>query len=221
MKKKTIEANFFYGANPDTFHKARLLRQNMTNAEKQFWQYLRKPPFKSWHFRRQHPVNQFIVDFYCDKAKLVIELDGSIHGLAEVKERDEGREFFLKQLGLEVIRFSNDAVFQTPDLVLQQVSVFLATITETKKTCDTSITLTPLSCFRLYRVFSPSPKWEGELLFRALELSIMKVEQTNNLIFKAILSKSRRNVLPLLPFWGRGEVRCNQQHDKEIGRAHV
>ena len=127
MKRKTIEADFFYGAKPDTFQKARLLRQSMTDAEKQLWQYLRKPPFKSWHFRRQHPINQFIVDFYCDKAKLVIELDGSIHDLVEIKERDESREYFIKQLGLEVIRFSNKAVFQAPISVLQQVNSYLCT----------------------------------------------------------------------------------------------
>ena len=125
MKRKTIEADFFYGAKPEIFQNARLLRSNLTEAEKQIWQYLRKPPFKSWHFRRQHPINQFIADFYCHQAKLVIELDGSIHNLIEIKERDEGREYFIKQLGLEVIRFSNDEVFQTPIHVLQQINFYL------------------------------------------------------------------------------------------------
>ncbi|MDL2230804.1 DUF559 domain-containing protein [Bacteroidales bacterium OttesenSCG-928-L19] len=133
MKRKTIEADFFYGAKPEIFEKARFLRKNMTDAEKTLWQHLRKQPFKSWHFRRQHPINQFIVDFFCFKANLIIELDGSIHDIDSIKERDEGREIFLKSLGLEVIRFSNKDVLNEIPSVLKRIKSYLCPPDENQK----------------------------------------------------------------------------------------
>ena len=76
-------------------------------------------------FRRQHPISQFIVDFYCHKYRLVIELDGSIHDLEEQKERDEGREAMLKDLGLMVIWFSNTEVVNNLSHVLATISINL------------------------------------------------------------------------------------------------
>jgi very-short-patch-repair endonuclease len=68
-------------------------------------------------FRRQHPLNRYIADFYCHELKLVIELDGRVHDLREVKERDLLKEEAIRKLGLTVIRFNNDIVFSDPDRI--------------------------------------------------------------------------------------------------------
>src|SRR5262245_27318465 len=85
------------------------LRRDMTPAEKILWQELRANKL-GIHFRRQQVIAGFIVDFYCHKADLVIEVDGDIHDLH--KEEDALREKALKELGLNVIRFRNEDVIK-------------------------------------------------------------------------------------------------------------
>lgn len=75
----------FYGASPNSFDKAKLLRNNMTEAEKILWEKLKNRNIFKARFRRQHPIGIFIVDFYCHDYKLVIELDGEIHLNKEVR----------------------------------------------------------------------------------------------------------------------------------------
>ena len=115
----------FYGASAKIFRIAEILRKNMTPAEFVLWEELKGNKLLRTKFRRQHPINQFIVDFYCHKCRLVIELDGSIHDLEEQKERDEGREAMLKDLGLTVIRFSNAEVVNNLSQVLAAISNYL------------------------------------------------------------------------------------------------
>jgi cyclase len=76
-------------------------------------------------FRRQHPISQFIVDFYCAEIKLVIELDGGYHDHPEIKEYDEGREFILKELGLTVMRFTNNEVDSDIQTVLKKIKKYI------------------------------------------------------------------------------------------------
>ena len=84
---------------------AQELRKNQTKEEARLWyQFLRRYPLQ---FRRQHQIGQYIVDFYCSKAKLVIELDGSQHYDIQGIENDAVRTAFLESLGLKVVRFSN------------------------------------------------------------------------------------------------------------------
>ena len=81
------------------------LRRNMTKEERHLWyDFLRTYPLQ---FKRQYPIGSYIVDFYCDKAKLVIELDGSQHCEPETVEYDRKRTTFLQKEGLYVLRFSN------------------------------------------------------------------------------------------------------------------
>jgi very-short-patch-repair endonuclease len=101
-----------YGSNPFTFQKAVELRNSMTKAESVLWEELRNKRFIGLKFRRQHPIGRFIVDFYCHKLKLVIELDGGIHDLPEVAENDKNREEELREFGLNVIRFTNEEILQ-------------------------------------------------------------------------------------------------------------
>ncbi len=84
---------------------AQQLRMNMTRQEKRLWyDYLSTCPAR---FRRQKQFGSYIVDFYCAKRKLVVEIDGSQHYEPEEQERDKERTAYLESVGLRVIRFSN------------------------------------------------------------------------------------------------------------------
>ena len=72
-------------------------------------------------FRRQHPINQFIADFYCHGVKLVVEIDGGIHDLPENKVYDLGRSDILSQFGLSIIRFRNEEIIDNIDLVIESI----------------------------------------------------------------------------------------------------
>src|SRR5215212_8884103 len=95
--------------NPIILVHAREMRQPQTPAEAILWHILRnqKVGFK---FRRQHPIYRFIIDFYCAKAKLLIEIDGESHLERKQVEYDQARTEYLKELGYQVIRFTNDDV---------------------------------------------------------------------------------------------------------------
>lgn len=112
--------NMFYGAKPSLFAKAKQLRENMTVSEFILWDELNNNKL-GVRFKAQHPIKNFIADFYCHKAKLVIEIDGSIHDLEENTEYDEGRTFELEQLGLKVIRFTNDKVKYNLSGVVEEI----------------------------------------------------------------------------------------------------
>ena len=89
---------------------AQRLRKEMTNEEKQLWyQYLRTYPVQ---FRRQVTCGRFILDFYCAKAKLAIELDGSQHYHPGGMERDEIRTAYLHSVGIDVLRIPNNAIWE-------------------------------------------------------------------------------------------------------------
>jgi len=123
MKKSKIP--YFYGATERTFDNARTLRKKSTPAEKYMWKILRNRYFNGVKFRRQHPIGPFIADFYCHEARLVIELDGSIHLLENIKEYDKYREQKILDLGLNILRFTNEEVFSETDLVLNKIENFL------------------------------------------------------------------------------------------------
>ena len=91
----------------EKLQRAKELRRNMTLAEKILWQELRANKL-GVHFRRQQVIAGFIVDFYCHKAALVIEVDGDIHDLQQ--EEDARREKVLSEMGLRVVRFRNEEV---------------------------------------------------------------------------------------------------------------
>src|SRR4051812_17997266 len=112
---------FYFGANDKTFQKASALRKEMTDAEKVLWNFLRRKNVSGYTFRRQHPLGQFIADFYCHKAQLVIEVDGGIHHSESQKEYDENRTYLINELGLNVIRFSNDEVLKETEKVIEKI----------------------------------------------------------------------------------------------------
>ena len=98
---------------------ARQMRKEPTHAEALLWKKLRKKLVGGLKFRRQHIIHAFIVDFYCPQAKLVIEIDGSVHDFQE--EYDQERDAFLEASGYRVVRFKNDDVEEEMDLVLAEI----------------------------------------------------------------------------------------------------
>ena len=101
------------------------LRKNMTDAEKELWSKIRGKQLKGYQFYRQKPLGNFIVDFYCPKGNLVIELDGGQHYSDEGKAKDNQRDNYLKGLGLRVLRFSDREVFENMSGVLEKIWNFL------------------------------------------------------------------------------------------------
>ena len=101
---------------------ARTLRVGMTDAEQKLWFYLRRKQVRGLQFYRQKPLLNFIVDFYCPAAKLVIELDGSQHAELDHQQKDQRRDNLLKELGLLVLRFDNKQVLMEVDSVLAVIN---------------------------------------------------------------------------------------------------
>ena len=97
------------------------MRHSSTLAEKHTWHILRDRRTLGLKFRRQVPIDDFIVDFYCDELKLVIELDGDVHDRPRQKERDEGKDRKLMKLGYQILRFRNDLAINNPDALLEIV----------------------------------------------------------------------------------------------------
>lgn len=113
--------SMFYGAPASTFENARRLRNTTTEAENILWEHLSKKKLNNYRFRRQHPVGNFITDFYCHKAKLVIEVDGQYHFNDDQIQRDKNRTHELNILGVQVIRFKNDQVRYNIEEVLSEI----------------------------------------------------------------------------------------------------
>ena len=116
--KPNHDDGMWKGAPSDSFTKAQFLRRNETKAEKLLWEKLRNNQLEGLKFRRQHPVNIYIADFYCHKFKLIIELDGDYHNQEEQKQKDEVRTEVLRLNGLKIIRFKNEEVEQDINQVL-------------------------------------------------------------------------------------------------------
>ena len=109
-----------FGASKELILFARQLRQNMTPAEKVLWEHIRSKSL-GHKFRNQHAIYKYVVDFYCHELRLFIEVDGSIHTLTEVALNDKDRENNLLSLGLHVIRFTNDEIFNNIERVLNDI----------------------------------------------------------------------------------------------------
>lgn len=98
----------------------RELRKNQTKAEEIFWFELRNNKLGA-KFKRQHSISGYIADFYCQKYKLIIELDGEIHNTKEAVEYDEVKDKFFKELGYKILRFQNSEVENDVEKVLDKI----------------------------------------------------------------------------------------------------
>ena len=110
------------GITPELQQAAWQLRSRMTPAEQVLWEALRDRRLNGLRFRRQHPAGRFILDFYCSRLKLVVELDGGVHE-ARV-EQDAARTLYLGTYGYRVIRFRNEDVLTDLPTVLEQIADF-------------------------------------------------------------------------------------------------
>ncbi len=118
----------YYGATEHIAQNAIALRRNETPAEKFMWKLLRNRNIKGFKFRRQHPISRYIADFYCHEAKLVIELDGDVHLIEEIKEYDKKRQEAISQFDLKVLRFKNEEVFFETNKVIEIIEKHLTCI---------------------------------------------------------------------------------------------
>ena len=98
---------------------AKRLRRNETDAERKLWMWLRARQVNGLKFRRQHPIDRYVVDFCCPERRIVVELDGSHH--AGRVQADQRRTDFLAQYGFRVLRFWDHEVLTDPEAVLQQI----------------------------------------------------------------------------------------------------
>ena len=97
------------------------LRNNMPPAEKILWSKLKGKQLEKYKFRRQHSIDQFILDFYCPQAELAIEIDGDSHYDTGKSEYDVERSRKIESYGIKIIRFTNKDVYDSLDGVVDQI----------------------------------------------------------------------------------------------------
>jgi very-short-patch-repair endonuclease len=102
-------------------HTARTLRKNMTQSEILLWSRIRRKQLKGYQFYRQKTIGNYIVDFYCPSARLIIEVDGSQHYEPEGIRKDKIRDEYLRRLGFQVLRFPSTEVFINLDGVVEDI----------------------------------------------------------------------------------------------------
>jgi very-short-patch-repair endonuclease len=105
--------------------RARKLRESQTRAEAKLWQVLRNRQLARWKFRRQHPIDRYIVDFVTLDGKLIVEVDGVTHSSSSEIERDRARTEVLEACGFLVIRISNTDVYENLEGVLEFIETSL------------------------------------------------------------------------------------------------
>lgn len=108
------------------YPRARELRWNMTEGERKLWRLLRRKQLGGYRFRRQATIGPYIADFFCPKARLIVELDGEPHAYEDRQIKDEKRTRWLEAHGCRVIRFWNIDVFKRPDEVVDVICRVLA-----------------------------------------------------------------------------------------------
>jgi very-short-patch-repair endonuclease len=119
----TTERQMFYGATPLIFERANQLRKHQTESEKLLWEILKNKQMLGLRFKRQHPIDKYIADFYCHSLKLVIEVDGKIHFNPEKIEVDRERTAIMENFGIIVTRFTNDAILQNIEIVRTSIEM--------------------------------------------------------------------------------------------------
>ena len=118
---KELDKSMYFKANTEIVETARLLRKDMTKYERLLWGRLQGKQICNVRFRRQHPIDIFIADFYCHAAKLVVEIDGEIHD--HKNEYDDGSTAEMEKFGIKVIRFSNDEVVINIEKVINKIKL--------------------------------------------------------------------------------------------------
>ena len=116
---KNYFKDLYQGAERTIFENANSLRKNETITEKILWECLRKKKLNGYKFRRQHPIDKYVADFYCPEKKLVVELDGVMHKGKEKDDKERTED--LKLDGIHVLRFRNKMVLENLEKVLAKI----------------------------------------------------------------------------------------------------
>ena len=111
--------------NKDLKEFSRELRSNQTLGETLLWTQLQRRQVRGYQFNRQKPLGNYIVDFYCKKLQLVIEVDGNSHHFEEISVRDVERQRVLEEKGLKFLRFTEHDVRINMEIVLSQIDQFI------------------------------------------------------------------------------------------------
>ena len=126
MKRNPLLSdNMWKDASGIIFFNAKKLRENPTQAEELMWLSLRNNQLEGYKFRRQHPLLNYVADFYCHQLKLVIEIDGEYHQTVEQKKLDKERTVNIEFQGLKLIRFTNEEVISNISAVLNKIKEFI------------------------------------------------------------------------------------------------
>lgn len=122
MKRSFInETPFYHGANSSSFRFAKENRREATFAEQILWKELKSRKLGGYKFRRQHPFDDIILDFYCHELRLAIEVDGGYHHDSSTQERDHERDKKLAKNGIKTIRFTNKEVLYQIQMVRDEI----------------------------------------------------------------------------------------------------
>lgn len=120
---KNYNMKIYY--NPKLKELARQLRNNATKSEIKLWQQLKGKRMYGYDFHRQKPIDNYIVDFFCNKLELAIECDGYSHQLPEVWEKDVKKEQRLNELGIAILRFSDEMIMNDISNVIRSIENYI------------------------------------------------------------------------------------------------
>jgi len=120
MKKRKI-----ISYNPRLKELAKKLRNNSTKSEIKLWLKLKNKQQYNYKFIRQKPIDSYILDFYCPELELGIELDGYSHELVEVFHKDLKKEKRLNELGIVILRFKDEQVFNDIEHVIKEIEFYI------------------------------------------------------------------------------------------------
>jgi len=113
--------NLHQHANGTLYEYGRILRKKQTGAEEKLWQLIRNRKLNGLKFRRQHPLDKYIADFYCHEKRLIVELDGGVHKTKVQQEIDDERTSVLNRLGITVLRFKNEELIDDSKAVTERI----------------------------------------------------------------------------------------------------
>src|SRR6201996_6034196 len=108
-----------------TKDRAKALRRTMSLPEVLLWKALKGRAVDRLHFRKQHPIGPYVLDFYCDAAKLAVEVDGAGHGFGDRPERDERRDAWLAAQGIDTLRLPASLILRDVDAAVRTIRGYL------------------------------------------------------------------------------------------------
>ena len=110
---------------PELTRLVKAFRNNPTRTEKYFWENLKRKKGLGYDFHCQKPIGYYVVDYFCSKRMLAIEIDGSVHDLEQAKFKDEIRHDAIEQFGIRFFRFKNNEIENNVDLVVREIELWI------------------------------------------------------------------------------------------------